>query len=95
VRREDGGEFGDVGGDEVVGDDTAEMIEPEEGELGEDAALVWDGGAEDVIKGGDAIGRNEEKVVSGGVEVADFAAGEEREREIGLKEWRHVFSIVG
>ncbi len=78
-----GREVGEICGDEVVGDEVLEEVEPEERELGEDAALVRDAGAEDVIEGGDAVGGDEEEVGRGVrrgcVDVADLAAGEQRE----------------
>ena len=75
----------------MVGDDVAEEVEPEEGKLGEDAALVGDAGAEDVIEGRDAIGGDEEEVGAGiggqGVDVADLALGCAREgAEVGREE---------
>ncbi len=87
VRGEFGGEVSDAGGDEVVGDEVAEMVKPEERELGEDAALVGDAGGEDVVEGGDAVGGDEEKISAGKrVDVADFAASDEREGELGFAE---------
>ena len=68
----------------MVGDGVLEEVEPEERELGEDASLVGDAGGEDVIEGGDAVGGDEEEVGGGvraeGIDVADLAAGEQRQR---------------
>jgi hypothetical protein len=75
-----------------------EEIEPEERELRQDAALVGDSAAEDVIEGGDAVGRDEEElVVRQSVDIADFAACGKREgAEVGLKKRRshHVDGIT-
>ena len=75
LRREAGGR----GRDEVVGDEIGKEVEPEKGELGEEAALAGDAGGEDVVEGGEAVGGDEEEIVfGGGVDVADLAAGDER-----------------
>src|SRR5580692_12618107 len=73
----DGGRvLGDVGGDEVVGNDVGEVVEPEQGYLAEDVSLVGDAGGQDVVEGGDAVGGDEKQLlVADGVDVADFAAG--------------------
>ena len=82
-----------VCGQEVVRDRVLEQVEPEERELGEDAALVGDAGGEDVVEGGDAVGGDEEKlVVAEVVDVAHLAAGGERKiaeagLEKGLAHW--------
>ena len=77
----------DVGGDEVIGHDVAQQLEPEERELGEDLALAGDAGGEHVIEGGDAIRGDEQEGFADSIEVADFAAREQRETgEIGLSE---------
>jgi hypothetical protein len=97
-----GGEVLDVGGDEVVGDEVLEEVEPEEGELGEDAALIGNAGAEDMIEGGDAIRGDEEEVGVrigwvDGVDVADFAFGEKGDwgKVCGEEGFGHVvFSIA-
>ena len=66
----------DIGGDEVVGDDVGEEIEPEQGNLAEDASFVRDAGGQDVVEGGDAVGGDEKQLlVADGVDVADLAAG--------------------
>ncbi len=83
VGGEDAGEIGYVGGDEVAGDEVFEEVEPEEGDLGEDAAFVGDRGAEHVVEGGDAVGGDEEErgfgvFGVGCVDVSDLASGEER-----------------
>ena len=71
-----GGILVDVGGDQVIGDDFGEEIEPEQGKLGEDASLVGDAGGQDVVEGRDAVGGDEKQLlIVDGVDVADLAAG--------------------
>ena len=53
-----------IGGDEVVGDDVSEKVEPEERELGEDLAFVGNAAAQDVVEGGDAVGGDEEELLA-------------------------------
>jgi hypothetical protein len=57
----------------MVGDDPACAIEPEGGNLREDLALVGNARAEDVIKRGDPIGRDDEETVPEVVEISDLA----------------------
>ena len=76
-----------VGGDEVVGYDIAQQLEPEERELGKDFALTRNAGGEHVIEGGDAVRGDEQERFADGVEVAHLAASEQRQGgEIGLSE---------
>jgi hypothetical protein len=77
----------DVGGNEVIGHDVAEQLEPEERELSEDFAFARDAGGEHVIEGGDAVRGDEQQRFADGIKVADLAACEQREAgEIGLGE---------
>src|SRR5258708_1869912 len=80
-------ELGGVRGDEMVRDGGLEEVEPEEGELGEDLALVGYAAAENMVEGGDAVAGDEEELIAGeGVDVADLAAGcEGKIAEIGLE----------
>jgi hypothetical protein len=80
-----GKSFG-IRGDEMVRDGGLEEVEPEERELGEDFAFVWNPAAQDMIEGRDAVAGDEEKLVLGErIDVAHFAAGGEGKRsEIGL-----------
>ena len=48
--------------------------EPERRQLREHPALVGNAGAEHVVEGGDAIGRDHDQVVADGVDVANLAA---------------------
>ena len=82
------GELRGVRGDEMVGDDIFEEVEPEERELGEDLAFIGDSAAQDVVEGGDAVGRDEEKTIAGeSIDIADFAAsGEGKGAEVSLEE---------
>ena len=91
IRVKGSGKAGGVGGEDVVGGEVTEQVEPEERELGEDPALVGDAAAEDVIEGGDAVGGDEEQVGLGRrserIDVADLAAGEQgKSAEMGLEE---------
>ena len=81
-----GGILVDIGGDQVVGDDVGEVIEPEQGNLAEDASLVGDAGGQNVVEGGDAVGGDEKQLlVADGVDVAHLAAGVKLEiGEVGL-----------
>jgi hypothetical protein len=58
----------------VVRHEVAHPLEPERRELRQHFALVGNAGAEDVVEGGDAIGGDEEQVVSDLIDVADLAA---------------------
>src|SRR5580698_10296122 len=65
-----------VGGDEMIGNDVLKKIEPEERNLGENSAFVWDSGCQHVVKGGDAVGGHEQQMVSVQVvDVADLSTG--------------------
>ena len=92
-----GGELVDVGSDQMVGHDVAEEIEPEEGHLSEDAAFVGNALGEDAVEGGDAVGGDDEKVVTGSVNVANFAAGKFLySRELsGCDDGRHFYLRTG
>ena len=71
---------GYVGSHQMVGDKVLEKVEPEQGDLGEDAALMRDAGRQYIVERGDAVGGDEEQVVAVEVvDVANFAAGEEFE----------------
>jgi hypothetical protein len=77
-----GGEAGgEISGDEVgfeSGDFLVEEFEPEYGELREEAAFAGDAVSEDHVVGGDAVCCDEEEGCgTEGVDVPDFAAGEE------------------
>ena len=66
----------DVGRDQVVGDDVGEVIEPEEGNLGEHASFVGDAGGQNVVESGNAVGGDEKQLlVADGVNIAHLAAG--------------------
>jgi hypothetical protein len=53
----------DIGGDEMVFYGVAKEVEPEERDLRENAALVRDSAAEDVVEGGDTVGSDEEEML--------------------------------
>ncbi len=92
-------EIADVGSEEVVvkaGEFPGEEIEPEVRELGEDAALVGNGGGHDDVEGGDAIGGDDQQLVGdargiGGelVDIADFSAADRQAGDVGLKQRAH------
>jgi hypothetical protein len=89
VRLQRGGIGRDVRGEHVVRDQIAHALEPERRELCEYFALVGDARSEDVIERGDAIGRDQEEVVTHLINVADLAASVEFQiGEGGLEEWR-------
>src|ERR1019366_4150197 len=70
--------FAYLRGDEVVGDDALEELEPEKRELGQHSSLLWYAGGQNVIECRDAIGRHEEQMfVTNLVKVANFSAGVE------------------
>ncbi len=64
------------------------MMEPEGGQAGEDVALARDGIGEDAVKGGNAVGSDQEEVVADLKDFADFAGGDFSDsREVqGVKE---------
>jgi hypothetical protein len=82
VRRELRGVVVDGRGHEVVGHQVRELAEPPQGQAGEHRALVRDRGREhDVVRRDPVGGHQEQVVVVDGVELADLAAGDQRERE--------------
>lgn len=82
------GDIGDVGADEVIGDQVAEEIKPEERHLRQHDAFAGDAGGEHAVEGGDPVsGDDEETVVADGIDVADFAAfGRGPAGEIGFEQ---------
>ena len=71
-----GGYCDGVERDHVVGDDVAEVLEPEGRQLRQDAPLVRDAGPEHVIEGRDAVRGNDDEDVAGRVDVAHLAGAE-------------------
>ena len=66
----------DIGGDQMVGDEVGEVIEPEQGNLAEHASLVGDAGGQNVVEGRDAVGGDKKQLlVADGIDVPHFAAG--------------------
>jgi len=61
----------------VIADDAAGPREPEGRQLVENAALVGNAGAQDVIEGGNPIRRDEDQIIAGSVDVADLAAADQ------------------
>src|SRR5208282_3729593 len=77
-----------VDGDEVVGNDVGQVIEPEQGNLAQDASLVGDARGQDVVESRNAVGGDEKQLlVANGIDVTDLAAGVKVEiREVSLQE---------
>jgi len=66
----------DVGGDHMIGDDVRKEVKPEQGNLGEHPPFMRDAGRQDVVKGRNAVGGYEKKVlIIKVVNVAYLAAG--------------------
>ena len=76
MARAGGGIVRGVERDHVVGDDVAQVLEPEGRQLRQDAPLVRNAGPEHVIERRDAIGGNDEEDVAGRVDVAHLAGAE-------------------
>jgi hypothetical protein len=70
----------------VVGNDVGQVIEPEQGNLAEDASLVGDACGQNVVEGLNAVGGDEKQLlVANRVDVTDLAAGVKVEiGEVGL-----------
>ena len=74
-----------------------EEVEPEEGELSENLALVGYSATQNMVEGRDAVAGDEEELIAGeGVDVSDLTAGCEGEiAEIGLEKcWWHHFDGI-
>ena len=65
------------GGDQVIGDDVAQEIEPEKRHLRQDAALAGDTLRQDAVERRDAVGGDDEQVVTDAVNVTHFASRDE------------------
>ena len=78
--------IGNVGGDEMVGHDIGEVIEPEHRNLVQYASLMRDAGGQNVVEGRNAVGRDEKQLlVANAVHVSHLAAGVKLEvGEVGL-----------
>ena len=61
------------GGDHVVGHQARELVEPPQGELGEDLALVRDQCGQHDVVDADLVRGDKQDVVAIGVDVADLA----------------------
>ena len=70
-----GGKVSECGGYDVVGKEN-KFFKPEGGKLGEHLPLAWNGGGQDAVKGGDAIGGDEKQVFAKVVNIADLAGGD-------------------
>ena len=67
------GQVGHIGGDEGVADRVLQEVEPEERDAREDLALGGDFVGKDVVKCGDAVGRDHQQLVAEVVEVTHLA----------------------
>src|ERR1700681_2787250 len=74
--------------DHMVGHEVAEEIEPEEGNLGQYASLMWNASGQHIVESRDAIGGNEEKMLTVEiVHIPDLTAGVQFQfREVGAKQ---------
>src|SRR5699024_1600177 len=61
------------GGDDVVGHHVGQLLEPPQRELGEDLALVRDGGGQHDVVDAHAVGGHQDEVVTVGVDVTHLA----------------------
>jgi hypothetical protein len=62
-----------LGGDHMVGDDVLELLEPPQAQRGQERALAGHRGRQHHVVDADAVGGDEDQVVSVGVDVADLA----------------------
>ena len=70
----------DLGRGQMIGDDSLEEVEPEEGELRQHASLLGNPCGQHVIEGRDAVcGDKEQLVIAGLEDIAHLAAGMEFE----------------
>ncbi len=66
----------DIRGDQVVGDDLGEVVEPEQRNLVEHPSLVRDAGGQNVVEGRDAVGGDEKQLlITDGVNITHLATG--------------------
>ena len=77
-----------IGGDEVIGHDVLQEVEPEQRNLGQHLSLVWNAGRQNVVESRNAIGGDEQQAVAvQTINVANLAAGVKLEiREFGVQE---------
>ena len=78
----------DVGRDQMIGNDVAQQIQPEEGERGEDAAFVGNRRGEHVVEGGKPVCGDDDQEITGGVHVAHLASRMPLDAgQAGFKDW--------
>ncbi len=53
----------------------AQKVEPENGKLGQDLALVRDAGGKNVVECRDAVGSDNQKLLANAINIAHFAVG--------------------
>src|ERR1039458_337984 len=69
-----------IGGDEMIGDDGLQELEPEKRELRQHSSLLRYAGCKHVVEGREAIGRYKEQMFAANlVKVANFSTGVEIE----------------
>ena len=94
-RRRTGGEVSRVDRAHVIGHDVARVVEPEGRQLRQHLSLVGNARPEHVVERRDAVGRDDEQVLPGIVEVADLAAAKrQRVRESDVAR-RARGSVIG
>jgi hypothetical protein len=70
-------EFGNLCGNQVIGDKAGQQIKPEEGDLREDLSLTWNSCSQNMIEGGDSVCGYEQQGIVNRVKIAHFTAAKE------------------
>ena len=92
IRKHEGG---NVGGDKMVRDDLARLVEPEFGDPGQDDSLPVDLGRQDDIECRESVTCDKQEAIAGIVDVPDLPASDQgvvRERECCTG--RHAFTFA-
>jgi hypothetical protein len=58
----------------MIGDEITEVLEPKQGDLGQDAALAGDSRGQYMIECGDSIGRYHEQKIFYRIQIADLTS---------------------
>jgi hypothetical protein len=78
----------------MIGDEIAEVVEPEEGNLREYPAFAWYSRGQHMIEGRDSIGRDHEQEIPHRIEIADLTSGKQLQVfEFGSDERRQRFRL--
>ena len=76
----------DVSRDEMIRNDIAKLVQPENGQRRQNPALVADRRRQHVIEGREAVSRDDHQIFAGRVDVANFAPGHQLyARQVGFK----------